>query len=136
MLETKVFLPTLPGSLENTELILEWIREIRDKDETMKLEHIFENEISSHEGFVSICALNNLRRNHIPNFMYYYGVLEKDGKYYAITEEFAASFKEIRNINVEKYDETSSVESINSDVFMDFDYKYSNMMQLFFNFSC
>ena len=126
MLETKVFLPTLPGSLENTEIILEWIREIRDKDEAVKLEDIFENEISRHEGFVSICALNNLRRNHIPNFMYYYGVLEKDNKYYAITEEFATSFKEIRNINIEKYDETSSIESINSEVFMDFDYICEN----------
>lgn len=66
---------TLPGSLESTNMVNEWIM-------NMRLEGLSDEEIlngsnvTPHDAFVTLYALNSLRRHKIPNFLFYHAVIE------------------------------------------------------------
>jgi len=83
--ENNVYLSTFPGTLESHELVMEWIRELRLGND---YKDVLIHQISSHEAFIALYAVNSLRRNKNPNFLYYHGVVEIKG------EESLLSIKE------------------------------------------
>jgi hypothetical protein len=101
--ENYVYFSSSASSLESMELVMEWIRDIRlGLNPYKNLIH----QISSHEGFVCLHALNLLRKNKNPNFIYYHGMAEvkneKDSIFYTLSEDlfedddiFSISFREI-----------------------------------------
>lgn len=83
-MDSVVHFSTLPGSLETYELVMDWIRDLRLNH--INNENIFSESIHVHEGFVTLYALNSLRRTHNPNFLYYYGVVRNGTKLYPLSE--------------------------------------------------
>jgi hypothetical protein len=75
--ENYVYLNSSPGTLESSEIAMEWVRDIRlGADARRMLYH----QISSHEGFIGLYAINSLRKSKNPNFLYFHGVVEIKGK--------------------------------------------------------
>jgi hypothetical protein len=75
--ENYTYFNSSPGTLESYELVMEWIRDVRlGANHRNMLFH----QISSHEGFVGLYALNSLRRNKNPNYLYFHGIVEIKGK--------------------------------------------------------
>ena len=75
--ENYVYLNATPGTLESSELVMEWIRNIRLGTDSRRFLY---HQISSHEGFIGLYALNSLRKSKNPNFLYFHGVVEIKGK--------------------------------------------------------
>jgi hypothetical protein len=101
--ENYVYFSSSSSSLESTELVMEWIRDVRLGLNPYK--HLI-HQISSHEGFACLHALNLLRKNKNPNFIYYHAMAEikndKDSTFYTLSEDvfeeediFSTSFREI-----------------------------------------
>lgn len=81
--EAHVFYSPFDSNLETDELVEEWVRKLKLdglSEETMMM------ETTCHDIFVTLFALNNLRRLGIPNFLYYYGGVNVDTKFYSLTE--------------------------------------------------
>ncbi len=75
--ENYVYFNSSPGTLESYELVMEWIRDIRLGS---NYKNMLYHQISSHEGFIGLYALNSLRKNKNPNFLYFHGIVEIKGK--------------------------------------------------------
>lgn len=83
---------TLAGSLESHHMVGEWIR-------NMRLEGLSDQEIlkstniSPHDAFVTLYALNSLRRHKVPNFLFYHAVIESS------TDEVCKNFMTLNEFN-------------------------------------
>jgi hypothetical protein len=71
-------------NLESNELVKEWIRDLRINGENNQT---LVHNITEHDAFVTLFVLNNLRKAGIPNFLYYYGVVNFNNSFYALTEQ-------------------------------------------------
>lgn len=67
---------TLPGSMESYYTIMEWIRNLREKEIYNNTVLNNSNTVTAHDAFISMYALNSLRIHKIPNFLYYHAVIE------------------------------------------------------------
>lgn len=80
-----VSVSNLPGTFEDKDLILEWLRDIRVNDAYIELPSI---EVDGHDAFVTLYCLNTMRRYNVPNFLYYHGIIStEDKKHYTISEQ-------------------------------------------------
>lgn len=109
--ENYVFFNSFPGTLESNELVMEWLRDCRLGANPKKM---LIHQISSHEGFVALYALNSLRKSKNPNFLYYHGVVQITEK----DEDEDLLAKKQLSPGYVKYDSNATFYALTEDLFL------------------